>query len=380
MKFYTQQHAYYCGIDLHARSMYICILDSKGNVVFHKDVKTTPEELQKAIAPFQDNIVIGVECMFAWYWISDFCQDNNIAFVLGHALYMKAIHGGKAKNDRIDSHKIASLIRGGTFPMAYVYPKQKRATRDLLRRRMHLMRKRAELLAHIHNTNTQYNYPQIGKNLRYKSNRILVDKRFTDPSVQRSVDMDISLINFYDTQLSSVECYIRKHAKDHDYYSYMLLNSVPGIGDIIGLVILYEIDDINRFKTVQDFASYARLVKCKAESAGKSYGSSGSKIGNAHLKWAFSEAAVIFLRANPTAKHYVDRLTKRHGKAKALSILAHKLGRAVYFILKRKQPYDKERFFSSIDRAATARRLTGATHAKTEDHDNENVIHCSMTA
>jgi hypothetical protein len=293
---------------------------------------------------------------------------------------MKAIHGGKAKNDRIDSHKIASLIRGGTFPMAYVYPKQKRATRDLLRRRMHLMRKRAELLAHIHNTNTQYNYPRICKNLRYKSNRVLVDGRFNDPSVQRSVDMDICLINFYDTQLSSVECYIRKHAKDHDYYSYMLLNSVPGIGDIIGLVILYEIDDINRFKTVQDFASYARLVKCKAESAGKSYGSSGAKIGNAHLKWAFSEAAVIFLRGNPTAKHYVDRLAKRHGKGKALSILAHKLGRAVYFILKRKQPFDKERFFASMQRAAAARRLTGAANANTADHDTENVIQCSMTA
>ena len=264
--------------------------------------------------------------------------------------------------------------------MAYVYPKQKRATRDLLRRRMHLMRKRAELLAHIHNTNTQYNYPQIGKNLRYKSNRVLVDKRFADPSVQRSVDMDISLINFYDTQLSSVECYILKHAKAHDYHCYMLLNSVPGIGDIIGLVILYEIDDINRFKTVQDFASYTRLVKCKAESAGKSYGSSGAKIGNAHLKWAFSEAAVIFLRGNPTAKHYVDRLTKRHGKAKALSILAHKLGRAVYFILKRKQPFDKERFFTSMQRAAAARRLTGAANANTADHDTENVIHCSVTA
>jgi transposase len=160
----------------------------------------------------------------------------------------------------------------------------------------------------------------------------------------------------------------------------MLLNSVPGIGDIIGLVILYEIDDINRFKTVQDFASYARLVKCKAESAGKSYGSSGAKIGNAHLKWAFSEAAVIFLRGNPAAKQYVDSLTRRHGKAKALSILAHKLGRAVYYILKRKQPYDRERFFSNIDRAATARRLTGATYAKTEDHDNENVPNCSLTA
>jgi len=347
MKFYTKQHKYYCGIDLHARSMYLCILNSEGKVVFHKDIKTRPEALKIAIAPFLDDLVIAVECMFSWYWVSDFCEDNNITFVLGHALYMKAIHGGKAKNDRIDSYKIASLIRGGTFPVAYVYPRGMRSTRDLLRRRMHLMRKRAELLTHIHNTNTQYNYPEIGKNLRYKSNRKLVDGRFSDPSAQRSVDLDIQLINFYDKQLSSVEFYIRKNARVHDYHSYMLLKSVPGIGDIISLVILYEIHNINRFPTVQDFASYSRLIKCRAESAGKTYGSSGAKIGNAHLKWAFSEACVIFLRGNPTAKMYVNKLTKRHNKGKALSILAHKLGRAVYFILKRKQPFNMQRFFAA---------------------------------
>jgi len=327
--------------------MFVCILDSGGEVVFHKDIKTRPDALMTAIAPFLDDLVIAVECMFSWYWVSDFCEDNNITFVLGHALYMKAIHGGKAKNDRIDSYKIASLIRGGTFPMAYVYPRGMRSTRDLLRRRMHLMRKRAELLTHIHNTNTQYNYPEIGKNLRYKSNRKLVDGRFADPSAQRSVDLDIQMINFYDKQLSSVEFYIRKNARVHDYHSYMLLKSVPGIGDIISLVILYEIHNINRFPKVQDFASYSRLIKCRAESAGKTYGSSGAKIGNAHLKWAFSEACVIFLRGNPTAKMYVNKLAKRHNKGKALSILAHKLGRAVYFILKRKQPFSMERFFAA---------------------------------
>ena len=344
MKFYTKPHKYYCGIDLHARSMYICILDSNGLVKCHKNVKTSPDALMKAIQPYLDGLVVAVECMFSWYWVADFCEDHNITFILGHALYMKAIHGGKAKNDKIDSHKIASLVRGGTFPMAFVYPRHMRSTRDLLRRRMHLMRKRAELLCHIHNTNTQYNYDRLAKNLRYKNNRKLVDGRFADPSVQKSVDLDIQLINFYDEQLSGVEWYIKKHAKINDYQSYLLLKSVHGIGKIISLVILYEIYDINRFPRVQDFASYARLVKCKAQSAGKTYGTSGAKIGNAHLKWAFSEAAVIFLRGNPRAKAYVERLTKKHNKGKALSILAHKLGRAVYFILKRKQPFNMDQF------------------------------------
>ncbi len=164
---------------------------------------------------------------------------------------MKAIHGGKAKNDKIDSYKIASLARGGPFPMAFVHPRDMRSTRDLLRRRMHLMRKRAELLCHIHNTNTQYNYDRLVKNLRYK----MVEGGFADPSAQKSVDLDIQLINFYDEQLSGVEWYIKKHAKVNNYQSYMLLKSVHGIGKIISLVILYEIYDINRFSRVQDFVS-----------------------------------------------------------------------------------------------------------------------------
>lgn len=347
MNFYSQKHKHYCGIDLHARSMYLCILDSEGHVVFHKDLPTTPQALMKAVKPFLDDLVIGVECMFSWYWVSDFCLEHTITFILGHALYMKAIHGGKAKNDKIDSYKIAHLLRGGIFPTAYVYPREMRSTRDLLRRRLHLMRKRSELLRHIHNTNTQYNLPEIGKNLRYKGNRALVENRFEDASVQKSMDLNINLINFYDHELSSVESYLLKNVKVHDYHSYMLLKSIPGIGDILSMVILYEIHTIDRFKTVQDFASYARLVKCMAESAGKTYGTSGAKIGNAHLKWAFSEAAVLFLRGNPKAKSYVNKLAKKHNKGKALSILAHKLGRAVYYMLKRKETFDAGKFLTA---------------------------------
>jgi transposase len=212
---------------------------------------------------------------------------------------MRAIHGGKAKNDRIDSQKIAVLMRGGMFPEAHVYPREMRGTQDLMRRRMHLMRKRSELLAHVHNTNSQYNLPEIKKNLRYAFNREGIKERFADPSVQKSIELDLNLIDFYDKQLSKVEWHIHRHAKACDQHSLMLLRTVPGIGEILSLVILYEIHTIERFPTVQNFASYSRLIKCRKESAGKSYGTTGHKIGNAYLKWAFSEAAVLFLRKNP---------------------------------------------------------------------------------
>ena len=140
MRVYTQQHRYYCGIDLHARSMYVCILDAAGTIVVHKDLRADPESFLRVIVAYRDDLVVAVECIFTWYWLADLCAREGIRFVLGHALYMKAIHGGKAKNDTIDSHKIAVLLRGGMLPMAYVYPAAMRATRDLLRRRCHCPR------------------------------------------------------------------------------------------------------------------------------------------------------------------------------------------------------------------------------------------------
>jgi len=134
MRFYTRQHKHYCGIDLHARTMYVCVVNQAGEILLHEDLPSNPERFLQAIAPYRDDLVVAVECIFTWYWLADLCARENIAFVLGHALYMKAIHGGKAKNDKIDSLKIASLLRGGMIPMAYVYPREMRATRDLLRR------------------------------------------------------------------------------------------------------------------------------------------------------------------------------------------------------------------------------------------------------
>jgi transposase len=260
---------------------------------------------------------------------------------------MKAIHGGKAKNDTIDSHKIAVLLRGGMLPQAYVYPAEMRATRDLLRRRTHLMRKRADLLAHVQNTNSQYNLPEIGKKIAYKANREGVAERFDDPAVQKTIEVDLSLITYYDALLKDLELSILKTAKHHDAQTLYLLQTVPGIGKILSLVLLYEIHRIARFPRVQDFASYCRLVKCSQESGGKRLGTSGKNIGNAHLKWAFSEAATLFLRHNPQGQKLLARLEKKHDKGKALSILAHKLGRAVYCMLKRKEAFDMRIFLQT---------------------------------
>ena len=347
MRFYTQQHKHYCGIDLHARMMYLCVLDATGTVLLSRNIECNPKAFLSAVKAFRDDLVVAVECMFTWYWLSDLCSREGIGFVLGHALYMRAIHGGKAKNDRIDAHKIAVLLRGGMIPQAYVYPPQMRATRDLLRRRNHLMRKRAELIAHIQNTISQYNLPPLEHRIQKRCDREGLLAHFPDPQVRNSVALDLAMIEQYDALLPKLERHIRACAKQHERKTFTLLRSIHGADLILPLVILYEIQDIARFARVQDFVSYCRLVKPSRESAGKILGHSGKKIGNAHLKWAFSELATTFLRGNPRAQALHERLKARHGKGKALSIIAAKLARAVYYMLSRGKVFDPDKFFQN---------------------------------
>jgi transposase len=323
MRFYTKPHQFYCGIDLHARTMYLCVLNQAGEILLHRHMPAGPAPFLKAVAPYRADLVVCVECVFTWYGLADLCAREGIAFVLGHALYMKAIHGGKAKNDKSDAQKIAVLRRGGMWPQAYVYPAEMRATRDLLRRRIHLMRKRAELLAHIHNTHRQDNLPESGQKRAYNANREGVAARVPAPAVQKRIDVGLALIGHDDQLLRDMALAILKTATPHETNTRYLLRTVPGIGAILSLVLLDEIQDLARFPRVQEFVSYCRLVNGAKASAGKRYGTSGAKIGNAYLTWAFSDAAVLLLRAHPAGQKSLARLEKKHRKGKALTVLAH---------------------------------------------------------
>jgi transposase len=354
MRFYNQAHRFYCGVDLHARTMYVCVLDQAGSVVFDGNLPAGPDAFRLALAPFRgapgspSDLVVCCECMFAWYWLADFCAAEQIPFVLGHALYMKAIHGGKQKNDKLDALKIATLLRGGLLPQAYVYPAAMRATRDLLRRRMFLVHKRAEAVAHIQNTNSQYNLPVFGKKLVYAGNRaeLAVAERFSDPSVKKTVEVDLALIDHLDESIGELELYLKRTAKVDDVQTYTRLQTIPGVGPILALVLLYEIQDIARFPAVGHFLSYSRLVRPDRESAGKKQGFGPKKIGNAHLRWAFGEAACLFLRQSARAKKWHACKVKQHGKGKALAILAARLGRAVFALWRKREAFEEGKFWS----------------------------------
>jgi transposase len=202
----------------------------------------------------------------------------------------------------------------------------------------------------VQNPNSQYNLPAIGKKLAYKANRDGVAERFADPAVHKSIEVALALIGYDDELLRAVELTILKTAKHPDAHTLYLLQTVPGIGKILSLVLLYEIHQIDRLPRVQEFASYCRLVKCAKESNGKRQGTSGTNIGHAHLTWALSEAAVLFLRDHPAGQTFLSRVEKKHDKGKALTIFAHKVARAVYYMFKRQVAFDMQRFLNDEGR------------------------------
>ena len=348
MRPYTTTHAFYCGVDTHARSLFVNVLDDTGATRLEQDLPASPAAFFDAVQPYRDGLVVGCECMFAWYWLADLCERERIPFVLGHALAMKAIHGGKAKNDKLDARKTAGLLKGGFFPTAHVYPRANRDTRDLLRRRSFFVRQRAQLIAHVQNTNSQYNLPPFDKKLTYKGNRsAAIADRFEHPSTQLSIRADLALIENYDTRIAALESRLIKSAKVDDPTTFAFLRTIPGIGPIPGLVMLYEIDSITRFAEVGNFLSYARLATCTHESAGKVKGVGGRKIGNAHLKWAFSEAASRMLRSFAPAKTWVQRQSKTRGAKKAHAVLEARLGRAVSHLWRKQAAFDAKKFLAS---------------------------------
>jgi transposase len=332
-------HQFYWGIDLHARTMDVCILAQAGEILLHQNMKASPEAFLRAISPYRQDSVVAVECIFPWYWLADLCAREEIPFVPGHALDMKAMHGGQAKPDTLDAQKIAVRLRGGMLPQAYGYPAERRATRDLLRRRRPLMRNRAALLTHIQKTNRQYNLPTIGEKIAYKANRTGGAARVTDPAGQKRIEGDLALIDHDDRRLSALELSIVRRAKRHEANVFYRLRSIPGIGKMLALVLLYEIHDSHRCPRVPEFVAYCRLVQCAKESAGKRAGSMGAKRGHAYLKWAFAEAAVLCLRNNPAGQKALARWERKHGKGKALTVFAPQRARAVYDMRRRETAF-----------------------------------------
>jgi hypothetical protein len=235
--------------------MDVCILDQAGATLVHRHMTATPAALRKAITPSRAPIVLAAAWLFPWDGLADLCAAHGSPLVLGQALSRKALHGGQATNARIDAHTIAVLLRRGRRPQAAVSPAARRATRDLLRRRMPLARQRGALLAHGHKTTSQYHLPALGTKIASKANRDGVAERWAAPAVQQRMAVDLALIGCYDPLLRAVALRIVKTAQPHDAKTRYLRQTVPGIGTLLRLVLLDDMHDIARVPRGQDFAS-----------------------------------------------------------------------------------------------------------------------------
>ncbi len=346
MRFFTPpaDTAYYCGIDLHTRTMYLVVLDRAGDVRLHRNLPARPDVFLAAVAPFRPGLVVAAECVHCWYWLADLCAAEHIPFTLGHALAMKAVHGAKAKSDPHDGEAIARLLRGGNLPPAYAYPKERRSLRDLLRTRLRFVRLRARTYGHVHTALRQHNLPPVSNDVRYKSKRGAIADTIPDEHVRRSVRADLELLDPLDATIRHLERDLEAAAQEHYARELAVLQSIPGVGLVISLTVLLEIDTIDRFDTRQQFCSYSRLIAPPQESAGKKVGVGCRKQGNAWLKWASSEAAVLSAQKDARIGAYLQRLTARYGTGKALGILSHKLGRAMYHMLHTKRVFDIDKF------------------------------------
>jgi transposase len=291
-------------------------MDEKGEILFHRNMRTDFDQFKKKMTPFLSDMAVGVESTHMYYWLADACKDEGIPFYLGHAYYMKTIHGGKTKTDRLDCRKIADLMRTNYYPLSYDYPKKMRGTRDLLRRRHRLSRLRAECYRHIQSLFHQQGLSVNPKDIKNVKTRRDIVLNHLDNDIYSNAQADLDMMDFL-------------------------------IGDIFSLIILYEVHDIKRFESHQKFCSYCRLVKCERSSAGKHTKGGNQKIGNPYLKWAIADIIIHASHKSQLIGDYYQKLQSRFGKRKAKSVISHKFGIAIYYMLKNKQVFDEKRFVQS---------------------------------
>lgn len=337
---------YFCGADLHAQSMYIKIVDKQGQVLLKRNMPNNFELFKQTLERFIPDIAVGCESTFNYYWLYDGCKQSAIPFYLGHAAYMKAIAGNKKKNDPLDAETIAHLMRSNLFPEAYPYPKQMRAVRDLLRRRQRLVHIRSEAYAHVQLLLRQQGIISFkGKDVKSVAGKEEILTSISDGDVYSLVNSDIVLIKRLDELTESIEKQIKERAYIHNAVDFGLLKTISGVGDMLALSILYETHDIRRFKNVQKYASYSRVIRVKRSSAGRTkYGGGNTKMGNPYLKNAFGQILSHARQSSAAIDAYYRKLEATRCPKLARGIMAHMFCVAAYHMLKKKTAFDEKRF------------------------------------
>jgi len=336
--------ALYCGIDLHSTNCWISIIDEERKVVREKKLGNDLAAILEFLDPHRTEIEgIAVESTFNWYWLVDGLAEAGYQMHLTNTWAIKQYEGLKYADDRHDARWLAHLLSLGILPEGYIYPKEERALRDLLRRRAFLVHKRTSFLLSMRGAF------ECRTGMRTTSNDI---KHWTPADVEQHIDDPLAALGItcllepmaaLNDQIRILEKEALKRGNLRD--DFKRLQTVWGIGKVLGLTIMYEVGDIGRFDKVGNFASYCRLVKSDRLSNGKRKGSGNSKNGNPYLSWAYSEAAHFSVRHHEQARKFVQRKRAKTNGIVAIRALAHKLARASYYIMKDRVDFDPDRAF-----------------------------------
>ena len=336
----------YAGIDLHSSNNYIVVIDDKDKRLFEKRLPNTIEDVSAALKPYKKSLVsVVVESTYNWYWLVDGLQTLGYPISLANPNAIQQYDGLKHTDDKWDSFWLAHMVRLNILPTGYIYPKETRAVRDLLRRRL--------LYVHEKTTHILSLQSMIIRNLgsRLSGNNI---KKLKLDDIQKMFDSEYLAF----TAIKHIETidFLRKTIKDIEREvlamaslkkEFELLKTIPGIGVILALTIMLEVGDINRFEKVGNYSSYCRCVRSDKESNGKKKGENNKKNGNKYLSWAYVEAANFSIRYSPDAQRFYQKKKAKRNGIVAIKAVSNKIARASYYIMRDQLPYDEKKLFNN---------------------------------
>lgn len=335
----------YAGCDLHGNSNFWGIRDETGQKVFHKKLPNDLALMLAMLEPFREELVgIVVESTYNWYWMADGLMEKGYQVHLANPSAIQQYEGLKHADDRHDAFWLAEMLRLGILPEGYIYPKQERPVRDLLRKRGHLIRLRTSMVISLENIICR----NVGRKVSANDVKRLGEDRVT-PYLEGQEDLALAgrvsknTVDFLSEQIQEIEKAVLKRVRLKK--SYQLLLTIPGVGKILALVIMLETGPIRRFATVGDYGSYCRKVPSQWTSNEKKKGSGNRKSGNRYLAWAYAEASEFARRSYPEPRAYYQRKIQKTNAAVAHSALAHKLARAAYYIMRDQVPFRMEKLF-----------------------------------
>lgn len=336
----------YVGIDLHSSNSYIGVINKNAERIMSKRVANNKEKILMAIMPHQEKIKgIAIESTYNWYWLVDALMDANYKVHLGNPAAFQQYKGLKYINDKHDAFWLAQMLMLGLLPEGYIYPKEQRGLRDLLRRRSQLVRQRTSLKMTIQQTCINKTGSKLSNNFIEQMDETEICKIFEEKEWQLNCSSLFSILEFIKKEIDKIEGYILKQLNGESYYK--ILTSIPGIAEILGLTITLETGPIERFGSAGQYASYCRCVPSSYWSNEKRKGQGNSKNGNRYLAWAFSEAASFCIRYCDAAKKYYQRKKAKTNTPKAYRAVSNKLAKCAYYLMSGGSLFDARKLFGS---------------------------------